>query len=124
MKHFELNHVALHVKDVEQSAEFYRRVLLLEPMPRPAFPFPGAWFHLGEFQELHLIGERTEPVQSHNRGNHYALRVDDMDAWEAHLKKEGAKYLPRRTRPDGAMQIFVKDPDGHLVELCTMPPGS
>jgi len=61
-------------------------------------------------------------VQSANRGNHYALRVDDMDAWEAHLKDMGAEYLPRRTRPDGALQIFVKDPDGHLVELCTAVP--
>ena len=122
MKHYELNHVAIHVEDVEKSSRFYEQVLQLEPIPRPAFPFPGAWFRLGEFQELHLIGERQEPVHSHNRGNHYALRIDDMDAWEDHLQKLGIEYLPRRTRPDGALQIYVKDPDGHLVELCTTAP--
>src|SRR2546422_1010513 len=79
MKIYELNHVAIHVKDVEASCEFYKRVLKLEPMPRPAFTFPGAWFRLGENQELHLIGERSEPVFGHNRGNHYALRVDDLN---------------------------------------------
>jgi catechol 2,3-dioxygenase-like lactoylglutathione lyase family enzyme len=24
-------------------------------------------------------------------------------------------------RPDGAVQVFVHDPDGHLVELCSPP---
>ena len=68
MKVLELNHVAIHVTDVERSVAFYRDVLRLEPIPRPAFTFPGAWFRLGVDQELHLIGERTEKVISHNRG--------------------------------------------------------
>ncbi len=118
MTHLELNHVALHVTDVEKSSDFYRRVLLLCPMPRPAFKFPGAWFRLGQSQELHLIGERSLPVISNDRGTHFALRIDDMDAWEAHLKQVGVNYLPRRTRPDGAWQIYVSDPDGHVIELC------
>ena len=117
----QLNHVALHVADVDRSVAFYRDVLKLRPIPRPAFSFPGAWFQLGGDQELHLIGERTKDVVSHNRGNHYALLVDDFDAWEKHLTACGAKFVPRRTRPDGALQLFVVDPDGHYVELCTPP---
>lgn len=70
MRIVELNHVAIHVSDVETSCEFYRNVLQLESLPRPAFTFPGAWFRLGAQQELHIIGERGEPVHSHNRGNH------------------------------------------------------
>lgn len=116
----QLNHVALHVADVERSVQFYRDVLLLAPIPRPAFPFPGAWFRLGTDQELHLIGERQQDVVSHNRGNHFALQVDDLDAWETHLTSRGVSYLPRRLRPDGAEQLFVIDPDGHYVELCRL----
>ena len=123
MEHCELNHVALHVADVGRSCEFYERVLELQPIPRPAFDFPGAWFQLGATQELHLIGERKEPVYSGNRGNHYALLIDDMDAWEAHLRNLGQEYRKRRTRPDGAFQIYVTDPDGHSIELCTAPGG-
>jgi catechol 2,3-dioxygenase-like lactoylglutathione lyase family enzyme len=115
----QLNHVAIHVADVERSVAFYRDVLLLAPIPRPAFSFPGAWFRLGADQELHIIGERTLPVVSHNRGNHYALLVDNLDAWERHLQACQAHYVPRRTRPDGWLQIFVIDPDGHYVELCS-----
>jgi len=118
----ELNHVAIHVRDVEASSRFYREVLRLESIPRPAFTFPGAWFRLGAAaQELHIIGERTEPVHAHNRGNHFALRVDSLDEWEEHLEKVKADFRPRKIRPDGAWQVFVRDPDGHVVELFTGP---
>lgn len=122
MKILELNHVAIHVKDVEASCQFYGDVLQLTRLPRPAFTFPGAWFQLGTDQELHIIGERTEPVIGDNRGNHFALRVDDLDAWEQRLDKLGVSHLPRKTRPDGILQLFLRDPDGHVVELFS-PPG-
>jgi len=119
MKIQELNHVAIHVSDVEKSCEFYRRVLRLEAIPRPAFTFPGAWFRLGANQELHIIGDRAEPVFSHNRGNHFALQVDDLDAWEQHLDSLKVEHLTRKHRPDGASQLFLRDPDGHVIELFT-----
>lgn len=122
MRFAQLNHVALHVADVEKSVVFYRDVLHLEPIPRPAFSFPGAWFRLGVDQELHLIGGRDRDVVSHNRGNHFALLVDDFDAWEKYLTDNHVKFAPRRTRPDGALQLYVIDPDGHYVELCTLAP--
>ena len=121
MTHYELNHVALHVADVEKSCEFYRDTLKLEPVERPAFDFPGAWFRLGEFQELPLIGDRELDTLSKPRGNHFALRADNLDEWEGHFNSIGQEYLPRRTRPDGASQLFVADPDGHHVELFTGP---
>jgi len=122
MKILELNHVAIHVSDVEKSCEFYRSVLRLEPIPRPAFTFPGAWFRLGENQELHLIGDRTEPVFSHNRGNHFALQVDDLEVWERHFDSLKMEHLPRKRRPDGSSQLFLRDPDGHVIELFLPPP--
>ena len=121
MKIQELNHVAVHVAAVERSCEFYRGVLQLEQIPRPAFTFPGAWFRLGVNQELHLIGDRTEPVASSNRGNHFALRVDELGSWEVHFRKVGAEFRPRQQRPDGAWQVFLRDPDGHVIELFTPP---
>ena len=122
MIHLELNHIALHVRDVGKSSDFYRRALKLQLIARPAFNFPGAWFRLGAHQELHLIGGRTEPVHSHSRGNHYALMVDDIDAWETHFTALNIPCLPRRQRPDGALQIYIADPDGHIIELYTPPP--
>jgi catechol 2,3-dioxygenase-like lactoylglutathione lyase family enzyme len=121
MKTLQLNHVAIHVADVERSVRFYRDVLQLEPLPRPAFKFPGAWFRLGTDQELHLIGDTQYPLLEQHRGNHFALLIDDVDAWERRLQESQTPHLARRIRPDGAFQLFVSDPDGHFVELCTPP---
>ncbi len=118
MKIFELDHVALHVKDLDASCKFYREVLKLAPLPRPVFPFPGAWFRLGGHHELHLIGDRDQPVMSHRQGNHFALRTEDLDAWENHFQRIGFTRLLRKSRSDGAGQIFIEDPDGHVIELC------
>src|SRR5262245_31019970 len=121
MKILELNHVAIHVQNVEKSCEFYSNVLRLERIPRPAFDFPGAWFRLGQDQELHIIGGRTESVRSHNRGNHYALRVEELQPWQDHFKGFGLEIRGPIRRPDGAMQIFIRDVDGHVIELFTPP---
>jgi catechol 2,3-dioxygenase-like lactoylglutathione lyase family enzyme len=121
MKIRELNHIAIHVTNVDKSSAFYRSVLQLESLRRPAFDFPGAWFRFGVSQELHLIGDRGNPVFSSNRGNHFALMVDDIDQWANHLHASGADFAPKKQRPDGAWQIFLRDPDGHVIELFTPP---
>jgi catechol 2,3-dioxygenase-like lactoylglutathione lyase family enzyme len=123
MKTLELNHVALYVNDLEKSCEFYGSVLRLEQMERPAFDFPGAWFRLGTDQELHLIagGERVAPVTSRPRGNHFALRVDDLERWRGHVEPFGVIVRGPVKRPDGAWQLFVGDPDGHVIELFRGP---
>ena len=111
--------MAIHVADVERSCAFYRSILRLEMLPRPAFDFPGAWFRLGANQELHLIGRCLATVPPVNAFNHFALRVDNLAAWEEHFKKTGVESRLRKQRPDGAWQIYVRDPDGHVIELFT-----
>jgi lactoylglutathione lyase len=120
----QLNHVALHVADVERSRRFYVQTLRLKPIPRPAFSFPGFWFRIGTDQELHLIGDRNEPVHSHHRGNHFALRVSNIAATQEWLRECRAEFSGPSQRPDGAWQIFLVDPDGHCIELCELPDGS
>ena len=107
-----------YVADLDASMEFYGKRLELEPIPRPAFSFPGAWYRLGEVQELHLIAGRDAEVNSGTRGNHFALGVESMDAAEAFLSERGISHTPRQTRPDGAFQIYVEDPDGYWIEFC------
>jgi catechol 2,3-dioxygenase-like lactoylglutathione lyase family enzyme len=122
MKILELNHVAIFVGDVEKSCQFYSTVLRLAPIPRPAFDFPGAWFRLGSVQELHIIGGKTEETSPPKpRGNHFALQVEGLEKWREHLQSLGAIIRGPVRRPDGATQIFIADPDGHLIELFTGP---
>jgi len=112
----ELNHVALNVADVPACERFYADVLGLPSLPRPAFPFPGAWFLIGAQQELHLIGLCAEDRGS--RSGHFALLVSDLDAVATRLKTAGVEFRGPNTRPDGAQQIFTADPDGNVIEFC------
>ena len=63
MTHYELNHVALHVANVEKSKDFYINTLKLESIERPAFDFPGAWFRLGAYkQQEQEIAKKADEV--------------------------------------------------------------
>ena len=110
MEILDLNHVALHVKDIETSAAFYRDVIGLPDMPRPSFGFPGAWFRIGKDQELHLIGGRELEVVADKRGTHFALQVDSIEEAWSRMESRGAQPYSRQTRPDGAFQFYVADP--------------
>lgn len=127
MQVLQLNHVALHVADLGASTAFYGGVLGLTPIPRPAFSFPGAWFAIGPVglgQELHLIG-RDRPKAGGEftppRERHWAMCVDSVAAAADRLRERGVAFDPPVDRPDGAKQIFLRDPDGHVVELCELP---
>ncbi len=116
----ELNHVALHVRDLQASMHFYGEVIGLPLLPRPAFDFPGAWYGFGS-QELHLIYDgNLEPTV--RRHHHFALLVDDTYAAKAELQSKGiTEFKGPGPRPDGAMQLFFTDPDGYLIEMYTAP---
>ncbi len=115
------NHVAIHVADLEASRRFYGEVLGLPTKARPAFDFDGAWFGIGGDRELHLLVGRAEPVVSHHRGAHVAFEVPSIEEAQADLRAKGVSIeRGPQQRPDGAMQIFVLDPDGYWVELCDL----
>ena len=113
-----LDHVALPVVDLNASCQFYSDVLSLESMPRPNFDFPGAWYKLGTDQELHLLCRGAAVVgltQSYDR--HFALRVTCVHKAAEHLGSLEWPYRKPKQRPDGVWQLFLRDPDGHSIEL-------
>ncbi len=117
MKFTGLNHVALHVRDVPRSVDFYGKKLGLNQVPRPDFDFPGAWFELEDGRQLHLIGGLNVTVHSSNRGNHFAIEVASITETADFLRSRILKFMGPKKRVDGAHQIFIIDPDGYFVEF-------
>ncbi|MEZ6131348.1 MAG: VOC family protein [Planctomycetaceae bacterium] len=126
-----IDHVTLIVKSVEASRRFYVDLLGMDEVARPAFDFAGAWFQAGATL-IHLIQEhdRSGPagypdavLKRSSRNHHFAFEVDDARAAAETLKSAGIELVDdAKVRPDGAIQVFLTDPDGHVVELCTSRP--
>jgi catechol 2,3-dioxygenase-like lactoylglutathione lyase family enzyme len=126
-----IDHITLVVRELEAASRFYRDVLGMQPVERPAFSFPGAWFQAGDTQiHMNIAGDQAgEPgirvvgAKNAPRAFHFAFEVDDCDAAAEKLAQHGvAIEIVPRNRPDGARQMYVRDPDGHLVELYSAKP--
>jgi lactoylglutathione lyase len=72
-----INHLAIFVKDMKQSREFYTRVLGLDTIPEPFHDGKHAWLDLGFGTSLHIIQgankskEYFQNNQWRERKNHY-----------------------------------------------------
>ncbi len=125
-----LDHVTIVVKDLERSRQFYVDILGMNQVARPAFSFDGHWYQAGRTQ-IHTIlefegsgpaGNLLPPDQRNSRTHHFAFEVDDAEVAMTQLEVRGVKVLHGpKPRPDGYIQVFVADPDGHVVELCSPP---
>lgn len=107
-----VHHVSVNVDDVEAAIAFYAGALGLRVRAdRPDFSFGGAWLDAGG-QQVHLIEGAVPP----DRGQHFALLVDDLDIAVADLRSRGLQVTD--PRPVGSSrQAFVSDPAGNRVEL-------
>lgn len=121
MRVTQLNHIGLHVNDLAASRTFYGEVLGLREIARPDMGFPGAWFGVGADQEVHLIARAPkEGAYTPPRERHVAFAVSDMEEVKQALSDRGMALPPVKQRPDGALQLFLRDPDDHVIELCEL----
>jgi YD repeat-containing protein len=113
-----LNHVSIHADDLEESVRFYSEVLGLEKIPTYTFAFPVQYFRLGD-QQLHVFQrEDVTPPQYH----HIAFDIDDFEgayerARDLRIHDSTAFFSDVYELPDGAVQMYVRDPAGNLVEI-------
>src|SRR6185369_6984127 len=69
---FAFNHLALSVKDVNRSVEFYQKVFQLNEITNRTKAEGIRWMSLSEGKELHLISTLKETVTT-NKAVHLAL---------------------------------------------------
>ena len=114
-----LNHISFAVRDLEASLHFYRDILGLEDIPRPNMGIPGAWLGAGNSQ-VHLIRVPDDadvgapPEALSPLACHQAFAVEDYQKTVDHLKANGLEVLETSAARG---QLWVKDPDGYIIEF-------
>ncbi|KAJ3683813.1 hypothetical protein LUZ60_014040 [Juncus effusus] len=123
-----LNHISRLCESVQASIVFYVKVLGFVLIKRPpSLHFNGAWlFNYGV--GVHLVQKQDDtqlPDADRNRldpmDNHISFQCEDMDAMEKRLKEMKIKYLKRTINEEEGSpidQLFFKDPDGFMIEIC------
>ncbi len=130
------HHYGITVSDLEASVAFYRDVLDLEVLAE--FAVGGEAFATGvdvpeasaEFVHLDAGGARIELVsyeptgESQTNGSlnepgatHLGLAVDDLNGVYEGLPDDVPTLSEPQTTESGTKILFVRDPDGNLVEL-------
>lgn len=109
-----IHHVSINVTDAAVATRFYVDVLgMTERSDRPDFPFAGAWLQAGA-QQIHLL---EVPDVAPPEGQHFALRVADLDAARSHLESHGVRVSEPNEIDSVCVQSFFTDPTGNLIEL-------
>jgi catechol 2,3-dioxygenase-like lactoylglutathione lyase family enzyme len=120
------DHVTIICADLEATRRFYVDVLGMTEVSRPAFMFPGLWFQVGNIQ-IHATQESPEAGKAGwgdqrgnvvSRGHHIAFAVDDVLKALEIAQDFGVRIAsPLQERPDGYKQVYLYDPDGHVIEI-------
>ena len=113
---FRVDHLSIHVRDLDVSCEFYGRVLGLREIPAKASRPQIRWFDFGDGRELHVIAG-SETMSGSHKNTHLALATAQFDALVTHLRAHAVPFGEPRQRVDGFRQLYFTDPDGHWIEI-------
>ncbi len=120
-KAIKINHITLVVQDLEKACEFYETEFNLERVPAFKLDFPAQFYAVNEHQQLHLSEWPDKPSF---RG-HVCFQVDDFNTVFRRMKEQERidtrPWGNVRQLPDGAMQMFIRDPSDNLVEISCAP---
>ncbi|MFO7847337.1 MAG: VOC family protein [Balneolaceae bacterium] len=122
MPNLTFDHYTIKVKNLDESAAFYRDIVGLEEIRNRTEKTYIRWFSIGD-GELHVVEGNTSPIKT-TVGIHLALKTSDLDTVISRLKSKNillhdSKGTPHSLtyRADGVRQIYFQDPDGYWIEV-------
>jgi catechol 2,3-dioxygenase-like lactoylglutathione lyase family enzyme len=123
----ELNHINIRTNKMEETKDFYEKVIGLKAGFRPPFRDFGYWMYAGDTAIVHLSSAeagsdpRTNPEGMGDGLDHIGLTGKGLKAFEGHLKKLGITYTSQLAGGGRLVQLFIDDPNGVKVEIAYNP---
>jgi catechol 2,3-dioxygenase-like lactoylglutathione lyase family enzyme len=119
-----LDHVAIRVKDLNTSAEWYEKVLGLKKYQLPEWgPFPIFMLAGKSGIALFPANQDHQALDQNSRNvkiDHFAFNVSNEDFEKAKKHYETINLEYSFQDHHYFHSIYTKDPDGHVVELTTL----
>ena len=116
----EFLHVCLNVADAEESIAFYEQFGFEESWSFEVADAPTVNRYLADENGVEIQLSETEGETDFEMGtgwDHLALGVEDVDETVESIDHYGIVKEPGPQEEAGAYTAFLKDPDGHVVEL-------
>ena len=129
-----LHHITAIASDLDRTVAFYRDLLGLAVVhDGPSDDDPQArhvWFGTldngpGALVSFMQYPELPDGVVGVGSTHHFALVVDsaeEQEAWRDYLREHGVECTEVLDR-GSFKSIYIRDPDGHIVEIATRGPG-
>ena len=117
------DHVHLRTSDPEAMAQWFEGMLgaevkrsMQQGKPRIDLKLGGANIFLAEVKPGD--GVNAAPVTPHRGLDHFALRVNGVDALAAELKAKGVEFTKELNMPRPGIRVcFIRGPEGISIEL-------
>jgi glyoxylase I family protein len=129
-----LHHVTVICRDVERSVGFYRNLLGMRLVKQTVNEDDRGARHLFFGDEEGRPGtivtcleypELDEGTVGRGSTHHFALTVEseeELEAWHGYLRSRGIPCTDVMDRTY-FKSVYLRDPDGHIIELATAGPG-
>ncbi|EER99834.1 hypothetical protein BDA96_02G421800 [Sorghum bicolor] len=124
-----LNHISRLCESVDASVRFYVKALGFVLIHRPpALDFSGAWLfnygvgiHLVQRDDARRAPDVRPETELDPMDNHVSFQCEDMGAMERRLQELHIRYMKRTINEEEGSpidQLFFRDPDGFMIEIC------
>ncbi len=106
----------LYVEDLDETVEFYGRVLGFDCVARDAEP---GWAQLGrdEVRLMVCLPNAHLPFEGSQFTGSFYFRVDDVEAWWRSLRDKAEVCYPLETFDYGMREFAIRDNNGYLLQF-------
>ena len=140
MKINKLDHVSISTDQLEDTKKFYCDLLGLKVGHRPKLKSSGYWLYSGEEAIIHLVetgsnldreitfsddkkiarslgNPEINDLSETGMDDHIAMTVEESAGLVKHMQESDVKYWDRLIADRELYQVFVRDPNGVIIEL-------
>ena len=126
-----IEHFLIQTESIDNTRDWYVRVLGMQVGPNPDFKFPVCWLYLDGRDIVHIteggaqvsenrkkyVGQESHATHGTGVLDHIAFRATGLKEMLAHLRALKIDFKQRQVNDQGLYQLFMHDPNGIKIEL-------